>query len=241
MTIGVYGLGRFGSFWASQLSRRYDVVAATRSPSRETPAGVRRVELSALGSADAVFICVAISALEPALEQLVPHLAAHATVIDTCSVKLYPLEVMLRLVPEPLEVLGTHPMFGPDSARGGIVGLPLIITEGRASRKTYDAWYGRFAELGLRVVEMSADRHDHEAAFTQGVTHVIGRVLKELDLNESRIGTLGYRKILEVIEQTCNDPYQLFLDLQRFNPYTAEMRDRLMSSITKVLRDLSES
>ncbi len=240
MTIGVYGLGRFGSFWASQLSSRFTVIAATRNPARETPPGVRRVDLAELGRAHTVFLCVAISALEAALERLVPHLSESTIVIDTCSVKRYPVEVMLRLVPEPIEVLGTHPMFGPDSARTGMHGLPLILTEARASADTYNRWRSRFLELGLRVVEMSADQHDHEAAYTQGVTHVIGRVLKELDLNESRIGTLGYQKILDVIEQTCNDPYQLFLDLQRFNPYTAEMRDSLMHSITKIIRDLSE-
>ncbi len=240
MTIGVYGLGRFGSFWASQLSTRFEVLAGTRDPARRTPPGVRRVELTELGRADAVFLCVAISALEPALEQLLPHLDDGTTVLDTCSVKKYPIEVMRRVVPEPIELVGTHPMFGPDSARDGMQGLPLILSEARASSETYSRWHQEFTALGLRVVEMAADQHDHEAAYTQGVTHVIGRVLKEMQLNESLIGTLGYRKILEVIEQTCNDPYQLFLDLQRYNPYTVEMRDRLMHSITKVVRDLSD-
>ncbi len=241
MTVGIYGLGRFGSFWATQLSKRFTVVAATRSATRETPPGVRRVELAELGAADAVFLCVAISALEPAVAQLLPHLARGTTVLDTCSVKRFPVETMLRLIPEDIEVLGTHPMFGPDSARNGVQGLPLILSEARSSRVTYRRWRQEFEALGLRVVEMSADEHDHEAAYTQGVTHVIGRVLKELDLTESRIGTLGYQKILEVIEQTCNDPYQLFLDLQRFNPYTAEMRDKLIQSVSKVVHDLSES
>ncbi len=27
-----------------------------------------------------------------------------------------------------------------------------------------------------------------------------------------------------VVEQTCNDPLQLFADLQRYNPYTKQMR-----------------
>jgi hypothetical protein len=37
------------------------------------------------------------------------------------------------------------------------------------------------------------------------------------------------------VEQTCNDPMQLFLDLQRFNPHTREMRARLEKSLQAVM------
>jgi hypothetical protein len=62
-----------------------------------------------------------------------------------------------------------------------------------------------------------------------------------MELRGSEIGTLGYRRILQVIEQTCNDPWQLFLDLQRYNPYTREMRERLRTSLTRVLEKLESS
>ncbi len=70
---------------------------------------------------------------------------------------------------------------------------------------------------------MTPDEHDREAAFTQGVAHYIGRVLSDLGIQRSPIGTVGYNKLLEIVEQTCNDPWQLFLDLQRYNP--AHARD----------------
>ena len=34
---------------------------------------------------------------------------------------------MERLLPATASILGTHPMFGPDSARGGVAGLPMIL------------------------------------------------------------------------------------------------------------------
>ena len=83
---------------------------------------------------------------------------------------------------------------------------------------------------------MSADQHDHQVAFTQGVTHFIGRVLDEMDLHLHPLSTLGFRKILDVMEQTCNDPWQLFLDLQRMNPYTGEMREKLNQSFIKIMK-----
>ncbi len=85
---------------------------------------------------------------------------------------------------------------------------------------------------------MTPRQHDREAAFTQGITHFVGRVLDDLNLEESSMATLGYRKLLEIREQTCNDPWQLFLDLQRLNPYTEEMRQSLGRSLMRILEQL---
>ena len=85
---------------------------------------------------------------------------------------------------------------------------------------------------------MSPHDHDREAAFTQGVTHYLGRVLSDFGVRGSPIGTVGYQKLLEIVEQTCNDPWQLFLDLQRYNPHTREMRARLESSLRSVMAEI---
>ncbi|MFP4231861.1 MAG: prephenate dehydrogenase/arogenate dehydrogenase family protein [Spirochaetaceae bacterium] len=240
MHIGVYGLGRFGYFWASLLAEHFSVRAYTRTVDRPTPPGVERVPLEELGRCHTIFLCVAISAMEPVCRELAPLLRDGTTVADTCSVKVYPVEVMRRTLPPAVSILATHPMFGPDSAADGTAGLPLIYWPERMDPAEADPWLRWFARLGLRTIRMSPDEHDHEAAYTQGITHFIGRVLEDLSVRPSPIGTLGYRKILEVVEQTCNDPLQLFLDLQRFNPYTSEMRSKLKASLERVLSQFDE-
>jgi prephenate dehydrogenase len=237
MSVGIYGTGRFGGFWASLLARQTDVMTHNRS-TRPVPHGCTEVDLAALGRCDAVMLCVAISAVDEALARLVPHLAPGTVVMDTCSVKVHPVRVMLDRVPEENPVIGTHPMFGPDSAGAGVAGLPMVITPGRADEATTRRWHEFFAAMGLRVLPMSPDEHDREAAMTQGVTHFLGRVLADMDLVPSPIATVGYRKLLEVVEQTCNDPYQLFVDLQRYNPYTSRMRVRLQESLARLMASL---
>ena len=88
---------------------------------------------------------------------------------------------------------------------------------------------------------MTPAQHDKEAAFTQGITHFIGRVLEELELGASKIGTVGYKSLLEIIEQTCNDPMQLFYDLQRYNPFTHDMHMQLKQSIDNTMHTLDEA
>lgn len=233
--VAVYGLGRFGYFWADLLSREYDVIGVSRTPGRPVPSGVEKAVPEDLPGAGVVFLCVAISAFEEALEGITPYLAPGTVVIDTCSVKVHPVSVMRRVLPDSIEIIASHPMFGPDSGRDGVQDLPVVICPVRCRSETFRYWRESFSRtFGLRLIEMTPEQHDQEAAHTQGVTHFVGRVLSELGLKESAIGTVGYQKILQVVEQTCNDPYQLFLDLQRYNPYTPAMRQRLEQAFLRV-------
>ena len=235
--IGIYGLGRFGVFWAAQLARHFPVCAYSRRLHRP-PAGVRMVSERQVLQCPVVILCVAISAFEEVVDRIVPFLPPHTLVMDTCSIKGMAARVMLRRLPPTAEILATHPMFGPDSARNGIAGLPMILCPVRLAAHRLQEWRRRFSAMGLRVMTMTPDDHDREAAFTQGIAHYLGRVLAEMGLGDSAIATVGYQKLREIVEQTCNDSMQLFVDLQRYNPYTAEMRERLEDALSSVRSQL---
>jgi prephenate dehydrogenase len=232
--LGIYGLGRFGCFYAEALSRYATIKAFSRNSQSPLPAGVRRVGEEELCEQPVIILCVAISGLQEVLQRMAPHLKPGTLVMDTCSVKSMPAQWMKEMLPAEVKILATHPMFGPDSARGGLGGLPMILHPVRLDFEELEQWRIFFEKIGLSVQLMDPELHDRQAAFTQGLTHYLGRVLAELQLEPSRIASLGYRKLLEIIEQTCNDSWQLFYDLQQYNPYTREMRDRLASSLSRV-------
>jgi prephenate dehydrogenase len=188
-----------------------------------------------------VVLCVAISSLEEVLVRMRGRLSPDALVMDTCSVKTYPVGLMEKLLPASVSILGTHPMFGPDSAGDGVQGLPMILCPSRISNRRIEEWRGYFSSLGLAVSILTPGEHDRHAAFTQGVTHYIGRVLADFGVRRSAMGTVGYSRLLDIVEQTCNDPWQLFLDLQRFNPYTREMRLRLQKSLDTIMASIDAS
>jgi prephenate dehydrogenase len=238
VTLGVYGLGRFGTLWSELLSREFRVIACSRDSSHAPPAGVVRGTEADVAAADAVFLCVAISAMEEVCARLAPLLGPGTAVLDTCSVKLFPARVMEKAFPAPTPIVATHPMFGPDSVRQGLQGLPLVLCPVRADPPLLDSWRAVFSGMGLSVLVMSPEEHDRRAAYTQGITHFVGRILADMNLTPSPVATLGYRRLLEIIEQTCNDSWQLFYDLQRYNPYTTEMRARLKESIERILQKL---
>ena len=238
MRIGVYGLGRFGAFWAGLLAESFKVYGYSRNPDRITPQGVERVSFDDIFNCQVIFLCNAISAMEPVLKGMEGRLKPGTLVVDTCSVKVYPVRLMKSLLPDNVGIMGTHPMFGPDSGRNGVRGLPIVLCPERVTDDQYVFWKDRFRSMGLTLQEMTPDEHDREAAYTQGITHFIGRTLNELNLHSSSIGTTGYDSLLDIIRQTCNDPWQLFLDLQKYNPYTSSMRGDLHRGLEKMLNTL---
>jgi prephenate dehydrogenase len=241
MKIGVYGLGRFGYFWAELLSEKFDVSAYNRSTEKVCPENVKRCSRDELLNCDVIFLCVSISSFEKVLKSLSPDIKPGTLIVDTCSVKTYPASVMDSILQKDISYLATHPMFGPDSGKNGVEGLPMVFCSGRCAVEIQQEWIRAFRDFGLDVIEMSAEKHDREAAFTQGITHFVGRVLGELNLHSSEIGTVGYKSLLEIIEQTCNDPMQLFYDLQRYNPFNNDMRMQLLQSIDSTMHKLADA
>ncbi len=233
MIIGIYGLGRFGSFWASTLGRIADVQAF--SPNSPAPEGVRSVTENEVCKSDILFLCNSISSMEDVCKRIAGKLKKGIIIADTCSVKVYPLDMMSRYLPDNVHIVGTHPMFGPDSGQSGVKDLPVAVCPCRIGDGELDKVLALFLGLELRIERLSASEHDHEAAYSQGITHFIGRTLDLLKLKPSRISTTGYKDLLDIVQQTCNDHWQLFVDLQRYNPYTEEMRKDLHSSIEEML------
>ena len=176
---------------------------------------------------------MAISSFKEVVTRIAGRLRPDALVMDTCSVKVYPAQVMGSLLPPSVQIIATHPMFGPDSAKNGLAGLPLVFSPIRADSDAADRWLQTFRSMGLQVLKMDCD-------FMTGGSYsrsddFVGRVLDELHLKSTEIATLGYRNLMTIVEQTCNDPLQLFYDLQRYNPYAHDMHLRLKDALDTVL------
>jgi len=228
-------MGRFGSFWAKELADHgFEVIAYSRR-SKNVPPGVRPGTEEEVLTTSALFFCVSISSFRDVLARTSGSIGKDTVVMDTCSVKLYPAKVMQELLPSSVQSIATHPMFGPDSGRDGVSGLPLVICPVNCKQEILSWWAHEFARWGLDVIRMSCDQHDREAAWSQGITHFVGRTLSELSLGDTKLATKGYKSLMSVVEQTCNDPIQLFYDLQRYNPYARDMRMELKGALDTVM------
>ena len=238
MRLAVYGLGRFGSLWASLLSRAFPVCVSSRNPAISAPEGTVRVDLDELCSCDVVFLCVTMRAMRDALDTLVPHLRAGTVVADTCSVKLAPLSWMEAVVPPQCGILASHPMFGPESVKGGLSGLSVMLDPVRMDEGRYRELAEGLSSIGLSIVQMSCDEHDRAAARSQALTHFVGRSLFRMGLADTPIATRWYQALQSVARQCVRDAPALFTDMQTLNPYARVMRDEVIAAFAATMGEI---
>ncbi|MFO7658574.1 MAG: prephenate dehydrogenase/arogenate dehydrogenase family protein, partial [Bacteroidales bacterium] len=196
----VYGYGRFGRLWADILKTEFHVKAYSRRGLKpeEVNEGIEIVDIESLHQCDALFYCVAISSLEDVLVQTKPFHKAECVYFDTCSVKVMPVMWMKKHLPKKSSIIATHPMYGPDSYFNATERLPMVMSDIRSGNNEFDTWVDYFNSKNMRVEIMTADGHDKMVAYSQGITHYIGRVLADLKLETTSINTLGYKKLLEI-------------------------------------------
>lgn len=234
-TISIIGFGRFGQLLATMLSKHFTVqLYDKKEVDTNTAKGCMVVDLKTACQADAVFFAVPISQLESVVKKAAQYVKSEAVVFDVASVKVHSKKIFQKYLPKDVYAILTHPMFGPDSARDSVEHLPIVMHNLSAAKLVFAYWQKFFLSLGLNVVTMSPEEHDKNAAYSQGVTHFMGRVLDDMKLAPTPIDTKGFEALLEVRAQTCNDTWQLFEDLQVYNPYTKDMRHKLEKSIKAV-------
>ncbi|MEE9165960.1 MAG: prephenate dehydrogenase/arogenate dehydrogenase family protein [Candidatus Neomarinimicrobiota bacterium] len=231
-SIGIIGFGRFGGVLGKILSDDFKVKAYDEKVQDEQ-FGVEITGIDTVLKEKSIFVAVPIRAFKEVILDISPRLSGRTTILDVCSVKVYPATVMKEALPDHIGIITTHPLFGPDSITRP-KGLTMMMHPTRDNYDMFPFWKEYFESKAIKVVEMTPEEHDRLAARTQGVTHFVGRVLKEAGVEPTEIDTLGFRDLLHVIDQTCHDSWELFTDLQNFNPYTLPIIETLESAIETI-------
>jgi prephenate dehydrogenase len=180
-----------------------------------------------------IFIAVPIHNFENLLKKISKAIKINRTIIDVCSVKIHTAKVMLKYLPSGVGILSSHPMFGPDSILTNEK-LKMMMHRTRDCHNQYSFWEKYFKDQNIEILNMSPEKHDKLAARTQGITHFLGRSLKKFGISKTNIDTQGFRVLLNLVDQTCNDSWELYSDLQSYNPYTKDMIHRLKKSFEEV-------
>ena len=143
----------------------------------------------AAGQADIVVISVTIDHTTDMIKRLAPLMKAGSLLMDFTSIKESPLVAMREHAPTGVEVIGTHPMFGPSIP--DIRGQTVILTPpDERCVKWYPVIHDVFEEAGAHIEIISAKEHDRIMAVVQGLTHfayiAIGSTFKELDFDVAK-------------------------------------------------------
>ena len=235
--VSIIGFGRFGTMLHQLLIKGFEVDVFDIDPINQSD--INFVSLEDVLKNDTIFVAVPIRDFEGLMDSLSGKISGKKTIIDVCSVKVHPKQAMLDHLPSEVDIIATHPLFGPDSLqeRDSV----MMMEKVRDIHDRYEFWKAYFESQNIMIEEISSEEHDMMAARSQGLTHLVGRVIDDFGTQQTNIDTVGYKALHKLVSQTCNDSWELFEDIQKYNPYTQKMIVELNESFKKIVDSLGNA
>jgi len=132
--------------------------------------------------------------------------------------------------------VGTHPLFGPQSAPNSIVGQRVAVCPVRGNPNKLVTF---LSGLGLKVIQCTPEEHDRQMAVSQALCHFIGRAVVEAGISKVDLSTKTFDDLMNIVRVIGGNSIELFQDMQQLNPFAAEIRQKFMDACKKVGEDLS--
>ena len=240
---GLLGLGQFGRFAATHLRDHLELLAtdSRNLASAASELGIGWGNLEEASRLPVILLAVPLQTMRAALRAIAPNLQPGTLVADCGSVKAEPVRWMKELLPEHVEIIGTHPLFGPQSAPDGLHGQRIVLCPVRTNR--LGAIVAFLERLGLQVLVIDADEHDRQVACSQALAQIVGRAMVSL-VDESPeklpVRTPSYERLRDAARIVGSDSWELFEAIQTMNPHAAAVRKRLREALSELERRLGQ-
>ncbi len=232
MKIGIYGVGRFGSTLA-KLLKNNNLYLFDKNKD------LSNCNKKDVLSCDIIFFCIPISKLENTIKENKKYISSESIIIDTCSVKEYPRDIITKYLPNN-KYVATHPLFGPDSAFIKNANLVWIYDRININNQDFNIFKNIIEETNGILKELDCTTHDKNIASKQFITHSIGRLLDDISIEYEKYSTEGYKALLRVREQTTNDSLDLYKDMYKYNRFAKDIINNLEKGIVNIKSKIKE-
>lgn len=232
---GTGGMGRFFANFASVHGASVKIVGRTihRTEQMAREMEVKAGSISDAETSDIVVVAVPIGSVVESSIEIAQSMPDAALLTDLSSVKTGITNRISSKVPEGVEYVSLHPLFGPgiDHIQGlNIIAVPFKTgpqwrSFSRALRKT-----------GARVHTMSTEHHDRVMGYVQALHHFallsLGVALTKWD---GELKTSAIVGTLDRIEGLLRN-WDTIVGIQRLNPSAAAVRREFIKTSHEIAR-----
>ena len=106
---------------------------------------------------DLLIISVPINNTSDVIREVAPFMKDGSVMVDVTSIKEEPSKTMAEVLPENVEYVPTHPIFGPRTTE--LDNQVIVLTADRKG-EWYDRIYNYLKGKNMRVIETTAEKHD---------------------------------------------------------------------------------
>jgi prephenate dehydrogenase len=238
-TLGLIGVGAFGEFMLKHITPYFNIKIFDAHRDLEHISKLYRATPSTLqeiAQCNIIILAVPVRAMEKTLKDIAPHLKDGQLIIDVASVKLIPATLMQEILPAHVDMIGLHPLFGPQSGKFGIHNFNIALCNIAGMRASC---VKEFLEthLGLNVYETTPEDHDKQMAYVQLLTHLIAKAFVKINPPDLVLTTKTYTLLCDMVELIRYDSDELFKAIQTDNPFALETKERFFNAMRE-LEDL---
>ena len=225
-SVGIIGFGRFGQFASNCLRKQFKVFVTDFQDKKNeaNKIGVTYTSLEKCSKKDIIILCVPISEFEKVLRQIVPFLKKGALIME-------------KLIPKDCECIGTHPLFGPDTAKNGLNGKKIVLCPIKTT--CYPQVQKYLKSLGLNVITTSPEEHDKQMAKSLALVHLLGNVILRTGMGKVEMSTPTHEMFIKLVDIVKNESDQHFSDMQKHNKFTRKTRKILINELIRIDGELN--
>ena len=214
ITVGIIGgTGQMGRLFKKFFERNDCKVLISSRKTKIKPVDCAK-------QSDVVLISVPIDKTTKVIGLICPHIKKNALLIDTTSIKKEPVNAMLRC--SSCEVVGMHPMFGPNV--GSFKNQIVVLCPARAKKRL--KWLKNILQRDEAIIKISTpEKHDKMMSIIQGLNHFnslcMAHAMKSLGINlkESlEYASPIYELKISVIGKILNEDPNLYANVETANP-----------------------
>ncbi len=197
--------------------------------------------IEAVKDAEVVLIGVPIENFAEVVREIAPSIEPKQVVMDITSIKQFPVETMHKYI-KAGKILGTHPMFGPNTPE--IKYQNFVLTPAEDAEEVLAAELAQWLkDRGFNVTITSATRHDELMATALGLSHFIGIVagdslLSLADVEELKeVGGTSFQLLVGLINNVISEEAEFYATLQTSLP-SIERVEEIFCEKSKMWADI---
>jgi len=247
LKVAIIGAGKMGR-WFTQLFKNegFSVVVSSRTRSKAEVLGaefgveIARNNVNALDGADWILLCIPLDSLEPVLREIGSHVRSDQVVMDVCSIKEIPVNLLHANVEHGV-TLGTHPVFGPGAK--SLVRQNFVLTPIDDEEKRFAEEFGGWLEKrGAAVSVLSPRKHDTLMSLVLGFPHFVGLVAGDTLMDNSdfvgakAVGGVTFKLLLTLAEAVSSEEPIFYSNLHMSLPEVQKIEDLFLSKVENWLQ-----
>ena len=191
-----------------------------------------------VSNSEVVIISTPMSEVTNISKKLAKLVSAGQLIVENASIKSSSVPVLEDVLPDTVELLGIHTMFG--QSINSLRDQNIIITKTKSSGKKAQAFEDLLYKQGARLFEASIEEHDKASASLQALIHLL--LISTAGVLEDEWGeaknlesftTPNARPLLTAMARVLRQSDSLLHDMQLLNPQSENIRHKILSELCK--------